>query len=202
MILVLDNYDSFTYNLVHLVARSLDDRNLFTNDPLRVVRNDQITLSEIRDLAPAGILISPGPGRPEDAKVSLECVKSLEGAIPILGVCLGHQIIGQSFGAKITYAPRLMHGKTSTIRHDGLGVFTSLPPEITATRYHSLIVDRASVPDTLTISAETTDGVVMGLRHQSLPLEGIQFHPESILTPDGFTMIDNWISRCLGGVPV
>ena len=187
MILVIDNYDSFTYNLVHLVGRRTAD--------LRVVRNDALRLDDVRALAPAGILISPGPGRPAEAGISEEVVREMGTDTPILGVCLGHQAIGEVFGASIVHAPSLMHGKTSRIRHDGQTIFRDVSQDFTATRYHSLVVDRASLPDDLEVTAETSDGVVMGLRHRSWPVEGIQFHPESVLTEEGPLIVDNWLDR-------
>ncbi len=187
MILILDNYDSFTYNLVHLVGRH--------TNALRVVRNDAMTVDEVRDLAPDGILISPGPGRPADAGISKAVIQALGEETPILGVCLGHQAIGEVFGGVVTHAPSLMHGKTSAIHHDGRTLFTGAAQGFTATRYHSLVVDRASVPDVLEISAETDDGVVMGLRHRQWPVEGIQFHPESVLTTEGPKLIANWLQH-------
>lgn len=190
MILVIDNYDSFTYNLVHLVGRRTSD--------LEVVRNDVLDVDAVRDLAPRGILISPGPGRPADAGVTEELVSALGASVPILGVCLGHQAIGEIYGGRIGYAPTLMHGKTSEIAHDGHGVFRNVSNPFTATRYHSLVVDRASVPACLDISAETKDGVVMGLRHREHPVEGIQFHPESVLTKEGPRIVDNWLEEVLG----
>ena len=190
MILVIDNYDSFTYNLVHLVGRRTSD--------LEVVRNDVLDVDAVRGLAPRGILISPGPGRPADAGVTEELVSALGPSVPILGVCLGHQAIGEVYGGRIGYAPTLMHGKTSEIAHDGHGVFRNVSNPFTATRYHSLVVDRASVPACLDISAETKDGVVMGLRHREHPVEGIQFHPESVLTKEGPRIVDNWLEEVLG----
>jgi anthranilate synthase component 2 len=187
MILILDNYDSFTYNLVHLVGRHTDD--------VQVVRNDALTVADVAALAPAGILISPGPGRPADAGISEALIRELGPETPILGVCLGHQAIGEVFGGTVTYAPSLMHGKTSTVRHDGRTIFEDVPQGFTATRYHSLVVDRASLPDELEVSAETDDGVVMGLRHRRFPVEGIQFHPESVLTVEGPRLIENWLRR-------
>ena len=184
MIIVIDNYDSFTYNLVHLVARADAD--------IRVYRNDAITADEIKRLEPDGILISPGPGKPEDAGITKTVIHRLGREIPVLGVCLGHQAIGEVFGGRIVHAPVLMHGKTSEIRHDGRSIFTGVDQNFTATRYHSLIVDRDTVPDELTITAETSDRVVMGLRHKEWPVEGIQFHPESVLTVEGPRIIWNW----------
>ena len=186
MILVIDNYDSFTYNLVHLLANWADD--------VHVVRNDQIDTHAARLLEPRAILISPGPGRPADAGVSEQLIRDFGCTTPILGVCLGHQAIGEVFGAKIVHAPELMHGKTSPIRHDGRSVFQGLPQNFDATRYHSLVVDRAGLPDELDVSAEAPDGTIMGLRHRTMPIEGIQFHPESVLSTDGPALIRNWVN--------
>ena len=191
MILVIDNYDSFTYNLVHLVGGVTAD--------YRVVRNDQIGLDEIAELAPAGVLISPGPGRPDEAGVSEAVIERFGEATPILGVCLGHQAIGEVYGGRVVHAPTLMHGKTSTVSHDGKTVFEGVEQDFTATRYHSLVLDRASLPDALEISAETADGVVMGLRHKDFPIEGVQFHPESILTTEGPRIVQNWVVAALKG---
>ncbi len=189
MILIIDNYDSFTYNLVHLVGSRTED--------VEVVRNDVLTVDEVRERAPAGILISPGPGRPADAGITEALIETLGPDIPVLGVCLGHQAIGEVYGGAITYAPSLMHGKTSEISHAGVGVFRGVANPFTATRYHSLVVDRSSIPDVLEVTAETSDGVVMGLRHREHPIEGIQFHPESILTTEGPKLIENWLDRVL-----
>lgn len=186
MIIVIDNYDSFTYNLVHLVARSDHD--------VRVFRNDAVSVEAIEAMDPHGIMISPGPGRPADAGITEAVVRELGGQIPVLGVCLGHQAIGEVFGGHIVHAPTLMHGKTSEIRHDGRTVFEGVEQDFTATRYHSLVVDSSSVPDDLEVSAETSDGVIMGLRHRSAPIEGIQFHPESVLTIEGPRIIRNWVN--------
>lgn len=188
MILIIDNYDSFTYNLVHLVAAVADD--------YKVVRNDEITLDEITELGPEGILISPGPGRPKDAGIINDVIEDFADKIPILGVCLGHQAIGEVFGGKIVHAKKLMHGKTSKIHHDGKGVFKDIENGFTATRYHSLVLDEESVPRGFTISAKSDDRAVMGIRHQTHPLEGIQFHPESLLTEAGDKIVKNWIGRC------
>ncbi|MDA1027477.1 MAG: aminodeoxychorismate/anthranilate synthase component II [Bacteroidetes bacterium] len=185
MILIIDNYDSFTYNLVHLVARSQKD--------IVVRRNDEITVDEIELLDPEGILISPGPGRPADAGVTCEVIRTFGGRIPILGVCLGHQAIGEVYGGTVTYASTLMHGKTSEIRHDGRGLFAGVSEPCTATRYHSLVVDQATLPAHLLVTARSEDGTIMGLRHASDPVVGIQFHPESLLTVEGPKMIENWI---------
>lgn len=189
MILIIDNYDSFTYNLVHLVGRH-------TND-LQVVRNDALSIHDVERMDPEGILISPGPGRPDDAGISKAVVHELGSTTPILGVCLGHQSIGEVFGGTVTHAPILMHGKTSPVFHDGKGLFQDIPQGFTATRYHSLVVDRASLPEALEISAETEDGVIMGLRHREWPVAGIQFHPESVLTAEGPKLIANWLAKIL-----
>jgi anthranilate synthase component 2 len=186
MILVIDNYDSFTYNLVHLVGQHTHD--------LRVIRNDALTVGEVQALAPDGILISPGPGRPADAGISEALIRALGEHTPVLGVCLGHQAIGEVFGGTVTHAPTLMHGKTSLIRHDGRGLFEGVAPDFTATRYHSLVVDRETLPDVLEVTAETPDGVIMGLRHRHHPIAGIQFHPESVLTTEGPKLIANWVA--------
>ena len=185
MILIIDNYDSFTYNLVHLVARN--------TTLLQVSRNDEITLEDIKELNPSGILISPGPGRPADAGITCDTIRELGPSVPILGVCLGHQAIGEVYGCKITYAPKLMHGKTSEIHHDGKGVFQAISDPCTATRYHSLVIDPKTVPEVLLVTARSEDGTIMGVRHTSHPVEGIQFHPESLLTTEGPAMIDNWM---------
>ena len=184
-ILLIDNYDSFTYNLV----QELGERGA---EPV-VYRNDAIDIAGIRAQAPDGVIISPGPGRPENSGISLEVVSELGGGIPVLGVCLGHQCIGQAFGGRVVAAPELMHGKTSAISHTGTGVFTGLPNPFEATRYHSLVLERSSLPDVLDVTAETADGVVMGVRHRHLPLEGVQFHPESILTTDGPRLLANFL---------
>jgi len=186
LILVLDNYDSFTYNLVHLLAQAA---------VVRVVRNDAITLDEVAALAPEGILISPGPGRPEDAGISEAVLRRFGPDVPILGVCLGHQAIGQVYGARVTYAPTLMHGKTSEIGHTGGPLFEGVSNPFTATRYHSLVVDRSTLPDSLEVTCETEDGVLMGVRHRTHPVEGVQFHPESVLTVEGPRLIENWLRR-------
>ena len=186
-VLVIDNYDSFTFNLVQYLGE-LGART-------RVVRNDAIDADAIAREAPSGILISPGPCTPNDAGVSLACIEKVAGTIPILGVCLGHQAIGQAFGGKVVRAERLMHGKTSPIVHDGLGVFEGLPSPFDATRYHSLLVERESLPSCLTVSAWTTEGEIMGLRHESLDVEGVQFHPESVLTVEGKRLVGNWVRR-------
>jgi anthranilate synthase component 2 len=185
MILIIDNYDSFTYNLVHIVASVTDD--------YKVIRNDAMTLEEIRELNSDKILISPGPGRPENAGITEKIIRELGTTIPILGVCLGHQAIGNVFGAKVVHAPSLMHGKTSNINHDGKSVFQNVDKHFIATRYHSLALDSNTIPDVLEVSAETDDHVIMGVRHKDYPIEGIQFHPESILTTEGPKIVKNWI---------
>ena len=189
MILVIDNYDSFTYNLVHLVGKHTDD--------IKVVRNDEVTVEDVREMKPAGILISPGPGRPEEAGISEAIIRELGTETPVLGVCLGHQAIGEVYGGKVTHARDLMHGKTSTVKHDSQSVFEGLPQDFTATRYHSLVVDREGLPDVLEITAETEDGTIMGLRHRQHPVEGIQFHPESVLTTEGPRLVANWLHQVL-----
>jgi anthranilate synthase component 2 len=189
-VLLVDNYDSFVYNLVQELGE-------LGADPL-VFRNDAIDVEGIRRERPDAVVISPGPGRPEDAGISMEVVRRLAGEVPILGVCLGHQCIGQVYGGAVVHAPRLMHGKTSRIRHCGTGVFAGLPDPFVATRYHSLVVTPASVPAELAVTATTSDGVVMGLRHRSLAVEGVQFHPESILTPSGPSFLDNFLAQIAG----
>ena len=189
MILMIDNYDSFTYNLVQYLGELGAD--------LRVVRNDKITLAEIAALAPEKIVISPGPCTPKEAGVSVPLIKKFAGKIPILGVCLGHQSIGEAFGGSIIRAKKLMHGKTSMIEHDGAGVFANLPNPFEATRYHSLVIERATCPDCLQITAESEDGEIMGVRHKSLPVEGVQFHPESILTTAGKDLLRNFMQATL-----
>jgi anthranilate synthase/aminodeoxychorismate synthase-like glutamine amidotransferase len=185
-VLVIDNYDSFVYNLVQELGE-------LGANPV-VHRNDAIDIEGIRAAAPDAILISPGPGRPEDAGISMAVIGELAGEIPILGVCLGHQAIGQVYGGDVVAAPTLMHGKTSSVHHDGRGVFAGLPEPFVATRYHSLVVEPASVPEVLEVTARTGDGVVMGLRHRTLPVEGVQFHPESLLTPSGPALLSNFLA--------
>ena len=187
-VLVVDNYDSFVYNLVQELGE-------LGAEPV-VSRNDAIDVAGIRAQRPDAVLISPGPGRPEDGGVSLDVIRELAGEIPLLGVCLGHQCIGQSYGGSIVAAPHLMHGKTSEIHHDGLGIFAGLPNPFVATRYHSLVVQPDSVPDELEVTATSSDGVVMGLRHRTSRVEGVQFHPESVLTQDGYRMLANWLQEC------
>jgi anthranilate synthase/aminodeoxychorismate synthase-like glutamine amidotransferase len=185
MILVLDNYDSFTYNLVQYFGELGAD--------LRVVRNDRITVAEIEALAPERIIVSPGPCTPSEAGISSEVIKTFGPRLPILGVCLGHQCIGEVYGGEVVRADRLMHGKTSPIIHRGQGVFKDLPSPFEATRYHSLIVKRDTLPDVLEITAETAEGEIMGLRHKTLPVHGVQFHPESILTTEGKRLLKNFL---------
>ena len=186
MILVIDNYDSFTYNIVQELG------GLGAN--LTVYRNDKITVDEIRALAPARIVISPGPGFPIDAGVSLQLIQALGSSIPLLGVCLGHQAIGEAYGGLVTRAPELMHGKTSMIYHDGDTILSDIPNPFEATRYHSLIVDEATLPDCLQITARTATGEIMGLRHKQHPVIGLQFHPESILTGYGLQILGNFLN--------
>jgi anthranilate synthase/aminodeoxychorismate synthase-like glutamine amidotransferase len=187
-VLVIDNYDSFVYNLVQYLGE-------LGAEPI-VHRHDAVTIDELRALEPDAVLVSPGPGRPEDAGVSNDAIRVFGSAgVPVLGVCLGHQCIGQIHGGDVVRAPAVMHGKTSSISHDGRGVFRGLPSPLVATRYHSLVVARESVPPSLEISAETDDGLVMGLRHRELPIEGVQFHPESILTESGHALLENFLAH-------
>jgi anthranilate synthase/aminodeoxychorismate synthase-like glutamine amidotransferase len=186
MILVIDNYDSFTFNLVQYLGEM--------GRELKVFRNDEITVPEIAELAPGSIVISPGPGRPEDSGIIIEAIMEFAGKIPILGVCLGHQAIGAAFGGRVVSAPTIMHGKTSNVHHDGRTIFRDLPEPFVATRYHSLVVDPDSVPESLEISARTEDGIIMGLRHREMIVEGVQFHPESILTDVGKKMLSNFVN--------
>lgn len=185
MLLMIDNYDSFTYNLVQYLGE--------LGEELTVARNDQITPQDVRTLKPAGIVISPGPGSPKDAGVSNELIRTFAGQVPILGVCLGHQCIGEVFGGQVVRAKRLMHGKTSRILHDGRQLFRGLPNPFEATRYHSLIVQREGLPRELLVSAWTKEGEIMGLRHRRLPVYGVQFHPESILTKSGKDLLRNFL---------
>ena len=186
-VLIIDNYDSFTYNLVQQLGE--------IGAEITVFRNDAIDIAGIRAVAPDAIVLSPGPGRPEDAGITCMVIKDLGGEIPILGVCLGHQAIGQVFGGEIVAAPTLMHGKTSQIHHQGTGVFTGLPDPFTATRYHSLVIDPTTVPEVLEVTATTADGVIMGVAHQSLNIHGVQFHPESILSPLGPQLLATFLER-------
>ncbi len=188
-VLVLDSYDSFVYNLVQYLGE-------LGAEPL-VYRNDELTVQEAQDLRPDGVLLSPGPGRPEDAGIICAAIEPFaRSGVPVFGVCLGHQAIGHVFGGTVALAPELMHGKTSVITHRNVGVFAGIEDPVTATRYHSLIVDRASLPECLKITAETSDGLIMGVRHETLPIEGVQFHPESILTTTGHQMIRNFLDMC------
>lgn len=185
-VVVLDNYDSFVYNLVQYLGE-------LGAEPL-VHRNDDVTVEQVLDLEPDGVLLSPGPGRPEDAGILCDLIVPVaERGVPVFGVCLGHQAIGHVFGGSVVRAAELMHGKTSEITHLGTGVFTGLVSPLTATRYHSLVVERESLPDCLSVTAETADGMIMGMRHRDLPIEGVQFHPESILTDHGHEMLRNFI---------
>jgi anthranilate synthase/aminodeoxychorismate synthase-like glutamine amidotransferase len=186
MILLLDNYDSFTYNLAQYLGELGCD--------VQVHRNDKISVEEIQHRQPEKIVISPGPCTPQDAGISIEVIEKLAGQFPILGVCLGHQAMGAAFGGKIIRAPKLFHGKTSQIHHDGQGVFHHLDNPFTATRYHSLIVEKKSLPRELTITAETDDGIIMGLRHKKHKIEGVQFHPESVLTNSGKQLLQNFLA--------
>ena len=193
MLLVLDNYDSFTFNLVQYLGELAAEHSLARE--LRVERNDALTLTEIQALNPAAILISPGPGDPDQAGVCLEVLKELGPTVPTLGVCLGHQCLAQVFGGRVVRAPQQMHGKTSPVLHGGQGVFSGLPNPLTATRYHSLIAERESLPDCLEITAWLDDGMIMGLRHRQYPLEGVQFHPESVLTQSGHQLLANFLRQ-------
>jgi anthranilate synthase/aminodeoxychorismate synthase-like glutamine amidotransferase len=188
MILMIDNYDSFTYNLVQYIAA--------LGYEVAVKRNDELTVREALDMKPEAIVISPGPGRPEDAGISLELIKAAAGKIPVLGVCLGHQSIGQVFGGKVIQAKKIMHGKTSQIAHDGKGLFTKLPADLKVVRYHSLALEESSLPDCLEITARTTDdGEIMGVRHKKFLIEGIQYHPESVLTSTGKRQLANFLDE-------
>ncbi len=187
MILVIDNYDSFTYNLVQYMGE--------LGATLEVYRNDKITVDQVEATEPAGIIISPGPGTPDDAGVSLDLLARLGPKVPFLGVCLGHQCIGQVYGGRVVGAPSLMHGKTSMIHHDGSELYRDVPSPFEATRYHSLVVEQHSLPDCLEVTSRTDDGVIMGLRHRRFPVEGVQFHPESILTFEGKKLLGNFLRR-------
>ncbi len=187
MILMIDNFDSFTYNLVQYLGEM--------GEELLVKRNDEISLDEIAQMNPDQIIVSPGPCSPDEAGISVATIERFAGEIPILGVCLGHQAIGRAFGGKVVRAEKLMHGKTSPVFHDNKGVFADMPNPFDATRYHSLLIERASIPDCLEISAETRDGEIMGVRHKTLDVEGVQFHPESILTQDGKRLLRNFVEQ-------
>ncbi|MBV2234500.1 MAG: aminodeoxychorismate/anthranilate synthase component II [Sterolibacterium sp.] len=191
MLLMIDNYDSFTYNLVQYFGELGED--------VRVYRNDAITLAEIAALKPARLVISPGPCSPEQAGISVAAIREFSGRIPLLGVCLGHQSIGAAFGGQIVHARQLMHGKTSPVHHQNVGVFHGLPNPLTVTRYHSLAIRRETLPDCLEITAWTEDGEIMGVRHKTLAVEGVQFHPESILTESGHAMLQNFLDQTAAG---
>ena len=190
MIFVLDNYDSFTYNLVHLMGS--------LGAEMVVERNRETSVAAIMAMQPDGILLSPGPSRPENAGCMLDLIHAAAGRIPMLGVCLGHQAIGHAFGAKVVSAGRIMHGKLSTIHHDGQGIFQNVPQDFKAVRYHSLALEEATLPDCLEITARSKDGEIMGVRHKELPVEGIQYHPESIMTEAGRQQLMNFLNRCRG----
>ena len=186
MLLLLDNYDSFTFNLAQYFMELGED--------VRVVRNDELTVEEALELSPQRVCISPGPGRPAAAGITPELIAAVVGKIPLLGVCLGHQAIAEHYGAKITHAPTLVHGKTSEIMHEGAGMLTGLPSPFKATRYHSLTIDPSTLPECLEVTARTQDGVIMAMRHKQLDIEGVQFHPEAILTEHGHAMLKNWLT--------
>ncbi len=187
MLLLLDNYDSFTYNVYQLLAE--------LGAEIEVVRNDVETVSELTKRGYSGVVISPGPGEPKDAGVTEDLIREMKGVVPILGVCLGHQAIGEVFGGKVVRAPKIVHGKTSPVRHDGTGIYKGLPQPFEVGRYHSLVVDRNTLPDCLAVTAETEDGIIMGVRHKEYDVEGVQFHPESILTPEGKTLLKNFLAK-------
>jgi anthranilate synthase component 2 len=187
-VLVIDNYDSFTWNLVQYMGE--------LGAEVLVHRNDEIDVAGVRARAPRGVLLSPGPCTPNEAGVTLDVIRELAGELPLLGVCLGHQAIGQAYGGKVVFAKSVVHGKASPVEHDGRGVFAGLPSPFAAGRYHSLAVERASLPPSLAVTAWTDDGEVMGLRHREVDVEGVQFHPESILTEHGKALLDNWLARC------
>lgn len=194
MILLIDNYDSFTYNLYQYLGE--------LGAQVKVVRNDTVSLEDIEQLSPRGLVISPGPGNPDEAGISISAIEAFAERIPVLGVCLGHQCIGQLYGARIVRAPELRHGKTSEVYHTSKGVFAGLPSPFAATRYHSLVVDAATCPRELEVTAWTTDGLIMGLRHRSLPLEGVQFHPESMLTRSGKALLANFLTQVAASEPL
>lgn len=187
MLLLLDNYDSFTYNVYQLLAE--------LGAAIEVVRNDVETVSELAKRGYSGVVISPGPGEPKDAGITEDLIREMKGVVPILGVCLGHQAIGEVFGGKVVRAPKIVHGKTSPVRHDGTGIYEGLPQPFEVGRYHSLVVDRKTLPDCLAVTAETEDGIVMGVRHKEYDVEGVQFHPESILTPEGKKLLKNFLAK-------
>ena len=191
MLVIIDNYDSFTYNIVQTIAGSA--RRQGREEDIRVFRNDKISLAEIEEMRPDRLLISPGPCSPQEAGISIAAIRYFCDKIPVLGVCLGHQSMGEAFGGRTVRAGRIMHGKTSPIHHDGKGVFTGLPNPFDGMRYHSLIVEEATLPDCLMISARTDEGELMAVRHRTLPIEGVQFHPESIMTPAGIRLLENFM---------
>jgi anthranilate synthase/aminodeoxychorismate synthase-like glutamine amidotransferase len=193
MLVIIDNYDSFTYNIVQTVAANgLQEGRV---EDIRVFRNDKITIQEIEDLQPDRLLISPGPCTPTEAGISIEAIRHFAGRLPLLGVCLGHQAIGEAFGGTVVRAGRIMHGKTSPMTHDNIGVFTGLPNPFDGMRYHSLIVQESDLPDCLEITCRSDKGELMGVRHKELPVEGVQFHPESIMTPAGITLLKNFMDK-------
>ncbi len=187
MLLLLDNYDSFTYNVYQLLCQ--------LGAEVEVIRNDKTTVDEIRAQKYAGIVLSPGPGIPQDAGITEQVIRELKGETPMLGICLGHQAIGEVFGAKVVRAKEIIHGKTSPLRHNGKGLYEGVPQDIPIGRYHSLILDRETLPDCLAITSDLADGTIMGVRHKTYPIEGIQFHPESILTPDGPALMKNFLRQ-------
>ncbi len=191
MIVIVDNYDSFTYNVYQALAK-------ITPEEIRVVRSRECTVADLEAMNPSRLVVSPGPGRPEDAGISVEAIRRFAGKIPILGVCLGHQAIGHAFGGKVISAKRIMHGKLSPIQHDGKGLFQGIPQNIKVVRYHSLAVEEATLPDCLEVTAHSDDGEVMGLRHKELPIEGIQYHPESIMSEFGRQQLMNFLNICRG----
>ncbi len=188
MILVIDNYDSFTYNIVQVAG--------MIEPSIKVYRNDRISIDEIKKISPSGIIISPGPGHPENAGISMQLINELGKSIPILGVCLGHQAIALVYGGKVVSAPELMHGKISNIKHNATSLYRGIPNGFEAGRYHSLVVDKESLPEVLEITSQSIEGVIMGIKHKEYPVEGIQFHPESVLTSYGDKIIKNWIEQC------
>ncbi len=191
MLVIIDNYDSFTYNIVQTIAGNMRADNI--DEEIRVYRNDKISVKEIADMNPRRLLVSPGPCTPKEAGISIEAIVTFAGKIPILGVCLGHQSMGEAFGGKTIRASRIMHGKTSPMHHDGRGVFTGLPDPFDGMRYHSLVVDDITLPDCFEVSCRTDEGELMGIRHKTLTLEGVQFHPESIMTPAGIQLLKNFM---------
>lgn len=192
MLVIIDNYDSFTYNIVQTIAGNMRDEGI--TEEIKVFRNDKISIKEIEELAPRRLLISPGPCTPSEAGISIEAITTFAGKIPILGVCLGHQSMGEAFGGKTIRASRIMHGKTSPMHHDGRGVFSGLPDPFDGMRYHSLIVDIETLPECFEVTCRTDEGELMGIRHKKLPLEGVQFHPESIMTPEGIKLLKNFMA--------